>query len=430
MKKFLILTVSAGEGHNSVAKAVANQLKENPNNVVKTVNLFKDLSNEFKFQITDEGYILSCRYFLFAFNKIFKKLADLKPLNREKAPIQATVLNESPEVLKCIYNYKPDVIILTHCFPAVILTNLRKILPINAKIVGILTDYMVHPFWEASNGIDYIISPAEALELEIVKRGFDPEKIKPFGLPTKKEFNNAIDKIEARNNLKLNPDLFTILVMNGGAFGKTDKIVKKLIKIKNPVQICVINGRDEKSYEKMNKFISKHKKCKHKILNYGFVNNVHEFMSASDVLVGKCGCISINESLNLELPLLGYGKLPYQEIRNIEFLDKNKCAIKIQKELKLNKAVELLMDYPDIANTLKVNIKKFRKPNALTDICYFVESFENADYSNCLNPEEIDNAQVIKQIIQANSTATKQKRKRKHHLSKVVKNQKNNESNN
>lgn len=423
MKKILILTVSAGEGHNSVAKAISNKLKENPENIVKTVNLFKDLSNEFKYKITDEGYILSCRYVLFAFNKIFKKLSDLKPLNREKSPIQATVLAESPELLKSVYNFKPDVIVLTHCFPAVILTNLRKLFPINAKIVGIVTDYMVHPFWEASNGIDYIISPADEMELDIVKRGYNPEFIKPLGLPTRKEFNSPIDKLQARKNIGLDEKMFTILVMNGGAFGKTDKIVKQLIKIKYPVQICVVNGRDQKSYETMNKFIEKNKKLKHKILNFGFVNNVHELMSASDVLVGKCGCISINESLNIGLPLLGFGKLPYQEIKNLEFLDNNKCAIKIQKDLNLKKAVELLIEYPNISETLKENIQKFKKPNALNDICALLESFEdNVDYSQCMSPEEIDNAQVIKQIVQINSTKTKEKRKRKHHLKKIVKN--------
>ena len=329
MKKILILTVSAGEGHNSVAKAISNKLKTDENNIVKTINLFKDLSNEFKYRMVDEGYILSCRYLLGIFNSIFEKLTYRNTLNREKSPVQLTIKKETPELLKSIYNYKPDVIIVTHCMPAVILTNLRKIYPINATIIGILTDYMVHPFWESCNGIDYMITPTEELELDVIKRGFMPEQIKPFGLPIREQFNVKLDKKEARKKLGIKDDIFTVLVMNGGAFGKTTKIVKQLIAVKPNLQILVINGRDEDSFIAMDKFIRKHQEINHLIYNYGFVNNVNEFMSASDVLVGKCGCISINESLNIGLPLLGYGRLPYQEIKNIELLDANNCALKI-----------------------------------------------------------------------------------------------------
>ena len=240
-------------------------------------------------------------------------------------------------------------------------------------------------------------------------------------MPTRKEFNQPIDKLEARQKIGIDENMFTVLVMNGGAFGKTDKIVKQLIKIKYPVQICVVNGRDQKSYDKMQEFISNHKNIKHKIINYGFVNNVNELMSASDVLVGKCGCISINESLNIGLPLLGVGKLPYQEIKNIEFLDNNKCAIKIHNGLKLNRIIELIIDHPHIAQTLKENINKFKKPNALTDICNFIESFDSATYIENESPENVDNSQVVKQIIQVNQNATREKKKRKQHLSKVVK---------
>ncbi len=425
MKKILILTVSAGEGHNSVAKAISNKLKTDENNIVRTINLFKDLSSEFKYRIVDEGYILSCRYLLGIFNSIFERLTNLNPLNREKSPAQLTIKRETPELLKSIYNFKPDVIILTHCLPAVILTNLRKIYPINSTIIGILTDYMVHPFWESCTGIDYIVTPSEALELEVIKRGFTPEQIKPFGLPIREQFNIKLDKLETRSKLGLKKDMFTVLVMNGGAFGKTTKIVKQLIGVKQNLQILVINGRDEDSFIAMDKFIRKHKNTNHLIYNYGFVNNVNEFMSASDVLVGKCGCISINESLNIELPLLGYGRLPYQEIKNIEILDANNCALKIQKGFNLKKALELVIKYPDIINNLRDNILKFRKVNALSDLFNFIMQLDNAKWEEDKIPTVIDNNEVIRLIREENLKNIKKKNKRKHHLKKVIKNDNN-----
>ena len=41
MRKYLILTVTAGEGHNSMAKTLREQLEQDPNNKVKVIDIFK-----------------------------------------------------------------------------------------------------------------------------------------------------------------------------------------------------------------------------------------------------------------------------------------------------------------------------------------------------------------------------------------------------
>lgn len=424
MKKYLILSVSAGEGHNSVAKAIAGKLKENENNEVEILDLFAECGSKIKFKIINDGYILSCRYAINIFNVVFSHLSKGKPLNKEKSSVQKTVISETPKLLRKIYEIKPDVILVTHVFSAVILTNLKKFYPIPAKIVSILTDYMVHPYWEASAGVDYVITPSEFLEGDMLRKGFKEPQILPFGLPTREQFEKEINKQDARNQLGISQDMFTVMVMNGGCFGKTLKILQQLEKIKTPVQILLVNGKDENSRIQVEQYLSLNKSIIHKVFNYGFVKNVDVMMSASDCLVGKCGCISINESLNKELPLVATGKLPYQEIKNIEFLLKNNSALRVSKNMSLSDCVEFLMNNPKEVEVLKQNIRKIRKINALKDISNFLNSLPNANNENLPDISDVKDKFIISQINSHNKNAVKEKSKRKNALLSLFKRKK------
>lgn len=398
MKKVLILTVTAGEGHNSVAKSIKQKFECYENVTVKVIDIFKEYSSKTKVFFIDEGYRAACKYALGIYNMIYRNLSKREPYKRETSPAQKTVEKETPYVLKAILDFQPDIIISTHFYGAIILTNIRQICNLNAKTGVILTDYCVHPFWEAATGVDYIFTPNDDMNSLLKIKGFKQEQIKSFGLPASQKFSNYLEKYECRNKLGLSKDMFTVMLMTGGGgFGGIVNLFKSLLKVHTPIQIVAINGKDKNSKASIDKYIQS-SNCEHKILNLGYVSNVEQFMYASDCMVGKCGGITLTECLCAKLPLITVTKLAEQENENLKYLlSKNACFI-IDSKHKLNKTIDNIIKQPELLKE-KVNvIENIRKPNAINDICDFMLEFPKFDYSNIKLIKKISNKEIIKNI--------------------------------
>ena len=114
MKKYLILTVTAGEGHNSIAKAIENELSKNPENIIEKVDIFKEFAKPSKVKFINDGYILACKHLPKLYNLFFRMYQKRNPNRRNTAPAQGTVKKETPKLLKLIEEKNPDVISCTH----------------------------------------------------------------------------------------------------------------------------------------------------------------------------------------------------------------------------------------------------------------------------------------------------------------------------
>lgn len=374
MKKYLILTVTAGEGHNSIAKAIENELAKNENNVIEKVDIFKEFATPAKVKFINDGYILACKHLPKLYNMFFRMYQKRNPARRKTCPAQGTVRKETPRLLKLIEEKQPDVIICTHFYPATIITNLRKKYEINAKVVSILFDYTVHPFFECANGVDYMFTPDNSFNDILIKKGYQKDQLKDLGLPVKTEFSEFMDKNEAREKLGFEKDLPLVMIMlGGGGFGGADKMLKKLLKCKHKIQIAVVNGKDEESKKRIDTYLEKNK-TQHIVKNYGFIDFVYTLMSASDVLVGKSGGVSVNESMNKNLPLALSNNLVAQEFDNMLYLTTHSACINLSKKYTLTKAIDDLCENPDKLEALKANIQKIKKPNATRDIVKFCEA--------------------------------------------------------
>ena len=62
MKKVLILTVTAGNGHNSAANAMKNKLEQTGQAEVKVVDIIKEYTSHFNSWIVDKGYNIAVGY--------------------------------------------------------------------------------------------------------------------------------------------------------------------------------------------------------------------------------------------------------------------------------------------------------------------------------------------------------------------------------
>lgn len=410
MKKYLIFTITAGNGHNSAANAVKESL-EKSGAEVKVIDLLHEFcDNKTYVWAQAEGYGLAVQYFPKTYNAFFRHYQKADPKKFYKSPVQSGLLDMYDKFLKLINDYKPDAIYCSHFLPAVMITNLRKLYPIPAKVYAFVFDYAVCPFWEAATGIDYLLVPNESYYPTMMAKGFKREQLLPYGLTVSEKFSQKMDKCKAREKLGLKDGVFTVLVMFGGGFWSGNyKIVKNLVKHiqGRSLQIIVANGRDEKSKKRIDKLKTSGGIS---ILNYGFSRNVDELMSAADVIVGKAGGVSVTESLNKYLPMICCKKLPEQESVNVKMLVSEGAARQYKNDRMLITIMNELLNNPRQLIEMRENVARIRRPNATANLAKDMLAVET-DYSTVKDVDySLVNAQIKRLLKKGKGQSLPQKR--------------------
>ena len=380
--RVLIFTASAGNGHNSTANRIKEKfLEKDKNTEIKIVDMYKTYTSKFKAWIMEGGYFLVCRYAIGLYNHFFKKSEKCTYEKRNSAKVNKTVEELQYGMLNTIYEYKPDIVISTYIFGAVALRNIKRVYKIPAKVVCMTLDYGVSPYWECSaEGLDKMFITSEYMYDQFIKKGFTPEQLCISGIPVASKFSNPFNKDEARKLLGLK-DMFTLVVMKASFFPiKERKLIKQLSLVNEPIQIVIINGKDKKSQNKIDKYIKKYKP-NHNIINIGYTNQVVEYFSSADLVLGKAGGLTTTECINVGLPSLILGKLPQQEIYNKEFLVKNNCALSVKNNT-IAKEINNILSNRSILEQLKDSCIKLRKPNSLDIFYEEVSKFKPANYDN------------------------------------------------
>ena len=369
--KILIMSVTAGGGHNSTANAMKNYLEERgvECRVVDTLGyisrpLAKGIADGYLFVTKDIKYGFAAGY----------RIAEKRRANANTDSV-ARITNKilSSKMKKYIDEYDPDVIIYTHVFAGVILDVLRTKGSLKAKTLGILTDFVFHPFWEECLHLDYVVTANELLAYQAKKKGFSPEQIIPTGIPIDPKFAVSRTKEEARSELGLDISKKTVLFMGGSmGYGNMDEVVRRLDGIDADFQLVVVCGDNKsmrRSLEKLN--------TKKRLLVFGYANNVDLLMDASDCIISKPGGLTTSEALAKRLPMIIMNPIPGQEQRNTEFLLNNGAALAPSRTFSLEEALWSLLANEDKIRVMSDNIEMLRRPNATADACEFAIKLGN-----------------------------------------------------
>lgn len=407
MKKILILTVTAGNGHNACAKGMKSKLESLGEEVeVKVVDLLKSYSTPTNIWVADSGYNIAVSKMLGLYCLFYNHYKKAKPERRYSCAAQGVALSTVDGLLREILEFQPDVIYCTHFYPAIALTDLKLLYDLPCKTIVSNLDYVNSPYWEACNGIDYFIIPHEDFIEEFKEEGFSDAQLKPMGLPVDERTLEVVDKKEARRKLGLDENLPTIMVMFGGGFWSGGySIFKQLIDAVKGVnvQIIMINGKNKQGFDKIEKM--KFDKGI-KVLNVGFTDKVPLYMSASDFILNKFGGTSVTEMINKRLPMVVTEKIPEQERYNLIYMKEKGVAVSFKNKKELKRHVLELLKNPTLIEEMANNTDALRK-NTINELARFMLSFEKADYSNILK-ENIDIKKVRKNVKKATKIRNKQ----------------------
>ena len=280
---------------------------------------------------------------------------------------------------KLLKESKPDLIIGTHPFPMIALSTLKKKYPYrNAfnsffvpPLISVLTDYTAHSAY-IQDEIDYYIAGDEYVREVLISEGIEDDKIKPYGIPVEKSFLEHRDKNVVLEELGLESDKFTVLLM-GGSFGAGNikDTLKELLLIDRDFQILVITGRNESLKERLEKSLEKSSFDKN-ISVLGFTKDMNDILSAVDIIVSKPGGLTTTECLLKELPMIIPYYIPGQEKENLDFLSNCGAALRTSSKFTLTVLLKVLIDNPERVELLKNNIRAIKKQNTSEDIADLV----------------------------------------------------------
>lgn len=273
-QKILILSCGTGGGHNSVAKAIQENLIERGINVDFIEYL--DIINPRIRNKVNNLYIKSTR----RNGKIFKvvyKLGEIYEKTNIKSPVYALNFLNKNRLYKYIVENKYKYIITTHLFAAQTLTAIKK--EHNIKFMAVATDYVCIPFWKETNP-DYFIIPSEDLIDDFVSKGIEKEKLLPLGIPTAKTYRQEYDKNECKKKLGLEVSKKYILILTGSMeFGNITDMMEELLKNIKDVSFIISTGNNSKMLEVLNE---KYKNSDNLII-LPFTNEISEYMEGNIV---------------------------------------------------------------------------------------------------------------------------------------------------
>ncbi len=395
-KRILILSITAGNGHNACANSMKRKLESLDDAEVKIVDLLKSFSTKLNVWVSDKGYSLSVGKLLPLYNAFYNHYKKAAPEKRYSCSSQKTVVSTLNGLMKEIMDFKPDVIYSTHFYGAIAVTDLQLVYKLPCTTIVSNLDYVNSPFWEAGIGVDYFAIPNEDFIEECIYEGYSREQLLPIGLPVDERTLERLDKSEARKKLGLEDGVFTVMVMfGGGHWNGGFKIFNELVAALKgrKAQIIMVNGRNEESYKKIEHM---HFDKGLKVLNVGFTNDVPLYLSAADVILNKFGGTSVTEMINKSLPMLIIEKMAAQEQYNLDYMKEKGVALSFKNGKELKQNILKLMDDPELLKSMSEKTKELQK-NSIDMLAKFILNSPAADYSE-LESRNIDFDRVEKEV--------------------------------
>lgn len=337
----LVLTVTAGQGHNTCAKAVVTALEKQGVHcrLIDTVKYLNEMTGD----AFNRAYLSMSKYVPQMWGSLYRgALKNSRSITERSSP--GIVPMVPKKFRNLIHDSAPDAIVCTHFVASLLLTRLRSEGEARMPVVGINTDFSLHPFWEGVDQ-DYLVLATDSMDYMVLERGISAEKILPIGIPVHEKFRGLPNRQDCRAALNL-ADKPTLLVMSGSmGFGSLIDHVDELDSLPLDFQMAVICGNNQPLRERLYDKIEAGAYSKY-IRPLGFIDNVEMYMGAADIICTKPGGLSVSETFCVARPMVLLDPIPGLEELNAAFLVNSGLAVQTGKNYSLQEAVYNLFSNP------------------------------------------------------------------------------------
>jgi processive 1,2-diacylglycerol beta-glucosyltransferase len=361
--KLLILHASAGNGHRRAAEALAAAAPAAGHTAV--VRDILDFAPALFRKTYATGYLNVVRSAPELWGYLFAQ-SDRKAQRPVERRVR-TVFNKlnAHSFFGFLRDEKPDAVLCTHFMPLEMIASLPPHRRHNLPLFGVVTDYAAHALWYCDSVNAYYVATEEARR-QLHRKGQPLSGLVLSGIPVMPEFAARTTPAAGREKLGLNPGVPAVLVLSGGyGVGPTVEMLRACAAEPPACQLLVVAGKNAEMEQAAQAALAG-SRVQAKI--YGFVNNVHELMGASDLIISKPGGLSTAESLAKGRPMMIVEPIPGQEQRNAEWLLENGAAVRLHEAADTSWKLGTLLAEPARLAALGAHAAALGRPAAAADI--------------------------------------------------------------
>jgi UDP-N-acetylglucosamine:LPS N-acetylglucosamine transferase len=311
----LFATIAAGGGHVAGAHAMSEAIERYyPGRFeLRVSDYMKDLGVVRLDRFHKDSWRRALRYPILA--RTGQRVIDAFP--RLTIAVERRILRDFARAAADDLKKDPPLLVVSN--HGLITTGLAEARYRHGLQVPVLTfatePFNISAYWGEPRA-DRVIAASEDGWRRLRRFGVPAERMTIIGRPVRQAFLNAPAKIEARERLGLE-DRFTCLVSFGGeGVGRNPRgLIRALLDSDVSLQVVTIAGRNEALRKELRALGTNGLRVE------GFVENLAEYLAASDVFVGKAGPSSVYEALAVGRPVLASGYAGLNELGVVRFVD-------------------------------------------------------------------------------------------------------------
>lgn len=364
--RILLLSLRAGAGHIRAADAVGQALiEENAETDIRHIEVLEHTTTVFR-----RGFNSLYGSLINRFPSLWRILYENTEQQQDNTRLKrfSAFVNRlnSKSLQREVTLFDPDAIICTHFVPAQIMAAKRRKGTLRAKLYVVMTDYDVHTMW-LHPGVDHYFCATDEMAYALEGLGIPREKISVSGIPVFRQFDGETARREdMRLKLGLHPLRPTVLVSGGGCgLGELEHVVENLAMHHPQAQFLAIAGNNARLRGQLEAL---RERFPNSVQAFGYVQNMHELMIASDFAITKPGGLTVSECLSLGLPMILVNPIPGQEERNCSVLLEYGAALSAQSLLHLEYKTGRLLNDEALLKRMSSAARQLSKPRAAQNI--------------------------------------------------------------
>ena len=373
--KVLILSCNTGQGHNTVARALAREFAAHDVycEIADALAFDSKLVSRFVCGIYAKAAVHTPRIYTLCYNTA-ELLAQYSPDGRSICYL--TNMKYSGKLYRYIRDNGFDVVVAAHVFPAESVTRILRKHRHPFASYFIATDYGYPLFLRETRMDGYFVAHRDLVD-DFATHGVPRDKIVPMGIPVAEGFARRHDKAQARRALGFSQDDRILLVMGGSmGFGPIEELIRHLVAARRSHDRIVVMGGNNEKLKANLRFAYAHQPAV-RVLDYTTL--VGLYMDAADLLVTKPGGLSTTEAAVKGIPLILSDPIPGWEEDNVAFFVGHGMARTAKGVRAMADAAFSLLDDPAACGAMVEAQRAHTNADAARDMCEYIIAKQNPD---------------------------------------------------
>ncbi len=354
----MVLAARYGDGHLRAAKAIGLKLLlSQPSLKVGLLDYYKFV-NPFLDNAIRWAYLSSVRFVPSLWKRFYTATQRIDPESTTQQFLNRIGMESFYEAIR---PDPPKVIVSTYPTAAGVVSTLKRQGRLKALNYVVMTDYSIHSQW-IHQYVDRYFVGGEDMKEALIARGVPGDRVVVSGIPVDSRFQAMVNEDQVRRALGLGFE--PVILFMGGSYmpiAEFAQILPELDKVEVPHATIVVAGREE---NRRRAALEYQKHANNPMVVSGYVDNVHELMGISSILVSKAGGLTTTEALCRGVPMLIYRPIPGQEDANANYVVRHGAGFLAKDHRDVSEMLAHLLTHPWELKAMMRQARELGHPDA------------------------------------------------------------------